>query len=53
MDGRTLYRTEGSTNVADGNWHMLSMGYSNGTHTRFNNNQIGMYVDGALRNYSY
>jgi len=47
MDGNTSARTEGSTNVADGNWHMLAWVHSNGTHTRFNNNQIGMYVDGV------
>ena len=47
MNGSATYRTEGSTNVADGNWHMLAWVHSNGTHTRFSNNQIGMYVDGA------
>ncbi len=33
--------------LADGNWHMLTWVASNGTHTRFNNNQVGMYVDGV------
>ena len=37
----------GTTNVADGNWHMLAWVHSDGTHTRFSNNQMGMYVDGV------
>ena len=45
--GPTNTRNEGSTNVADGNWHMLTWVASDGTHTRFNNNQVGMYVDGV------
>mgnify|MGYP001171914238 FL=1 len=45
--GPTSTRVEGSTNVADGNWHMLTWVASNGTHTRFNNNQVGLYVDGV------
>ena len=29
---------------------MLAWVHSDGTHTRFNNNQIGMYVDGVYEN---
>ena len=45
--GPTTTRVEGSTNVADGNWHMLTWVASDGTHARFNNNDVGMYVDGV------
>ena len=40
-------RTEGTTNVADGNWHMLTWVHSDGTHTRLSNNDMGMWVDGV------
>ena len=46
-DGSATYRTEGSTNVADGNWHMLTWVHSDGTHTRLSNNDMGMWVDGS------
>ena len=45
--GSASARTEGTTNVADGNWHMLTWVHSDGTHTRFSNNDVGMYVDGV------
>ena len=48
--GSTTYKDTGTSNVADGNWHMLAWVHSDGTHTRFNNNQIGMYVDGVYEN---
>ena len=37
----------GTTNVADGNWHMLTWVHSDGTHTRLSDNQMGMWVDGS------
>ena len=46
-DGSASTRTEGTTNVADGNWHMLTWVHSNGTHSRLSNNDMGMWVDGA------
>ncbi len=46
-DGSASSRTEGSTNVADGNWHMLTWVHSDGTHSRLSNNDMGMWVDGS------
>ena len=46
-DGSATSRTEGSTNVADGNWHMLTWVHSDGTHSRLSNNDMGMWVDGS------
>ena len=39
--------TRGSTNVCDNQWHMLTWIYSNGTHTRLSNGEMGMWVDGT------
>ncbi len=52
-DGKICTRTgasqvdRGTTNVADGNWHMLTWVHSDGTHTRLSDNQMGMWVDGS------
>jgi hypothetical protein len=45
--GSATTRTEGTTNVVDGNWHMLTWVHSDGTHSRLNNQEVGMWVDGV------
>ncbi len=39
--------TRGTTNVCDNNWHMLTYIHSDGTHTRLNNDEMGLWVDGT------
>ena len=48
--GSTSYTDTGTTNVADGNWHMLTWVHSDGTHARLNNGDMGMWVDGVYEN---
>ena len=40
--------TKGTTNVCDNQWHMLH-GYSDGTHSRLSNDEMGMWVDGTYK----